>query len=116
SAERLLQAIGPEYASCRSPTQLCRQHNISPCPFLAAMANLTQSNDAISLRAKSTRASRDLKFDPCSGSCLRPRCLLWVKSRHRGTSNQCPLYPQKQTLELAREMSALCQKQTLHQI
>jgi hypothetical protein len=22
---------------------------------------------------------------------------LWVKSRHRGTSNQCPLYPQKRT-------------------
>jgi hypothetical protein len=25
---------------------------------------------------------------------------------------QCPLYPQEQTLELSREMSALCQKQT----
>jgi hypothetical protein len=28
-------------------------------------------------------------------------------------SEQCPLYPQKQTLELSRVMSALCQKQTL---
>src|SRR6516225_1963724 len=27
--------------------------------------------------------------------------------------NQCPLYPQKRTSELSREMSALCQKQTL---
>jgi hypothetical protein len=25
---------------------------------------------------------------------------------------QCPLYPQKQTLELGRAMSALCQKRT----
>jgi hypothetical protein len=32
------------------------------------------------------------------------------------TSNQCPPYPQKQTSELGREMSALCQKQTSHQI
>src|SRR5262249_55681705 len=43
------------------------------------------------------------------GSCL---CPLWVKSRHRGTSNRCPLYPQKRTLELSRGMSALCQKET----
>jgi hypothetical protein len=28
-------------------------------------------------------------------------------------SEQCPLYPQKQTLELSRVMSALCQKRTL---
>jgi len=40
------------------------------------------------------------------------RCPLWVKSRHRRTSNQCPLYPQKRTLELSGVMSALCQKQT----
>ena len=26
------------------------------------------------------------------------KCPLWVKSRHRGTSDQCPLYPQKRTL------------------
>jgi len=25
---------------------------------------------------------------------------LWVKSRHCGISNQCPLYPQKRTSEL----------------
>ena len=42
----------------------------------------------------------------------RRQCPLWVKSRHRGISNQCPLYPQKQTLELIRVMSALCQKRT----
>src|SRR5262249_11543789 len=43
-------------------------------------------------------------------------CPLWVKSRHCGISNQCPLYPQKRTLELSREMSALCQKQTWHDL
>ena len=32
--------------------------------------------------------------------------------QHRSTSNQCPLYPQKRTLELSHVMSALCQKQT----
>src|SRR6516225_1169339 len=36
------------------------------------------------------------------------RCPLWVKSRHSPTFGQCPLYPQKQTLGLSREMSALC--------
>src|SRR6516162_1549825 len=36
-------------------------------------------------------------------------CPLWVKSRHRVISSQCPLYPEKRTLELSREMSALCQ-------
>ena len=36
---------------------------------------------------------------------LTQECSLWVKSRHRGTSNQCPLYPQKRTLGLSREMS-----------
>ena len=39
-------------------------------------------------------------------------CPLWVKSRHRGTSNQCPLYPQKRTSRSATGMSALCQIQT----
>src|SRR5262249_46111178 len=29
-------------------------------------------------------------------------CPLWVKSRHRSTSSQCPLYPRKRTSELAR--------------
>ena len=40
------------------------------------------------------------------------QCLLWVKSGHRSTSIQCPLYPQKQTFIGAILMSALCQKQT----
>ena len=42
----------------------------------------------------------------------RTECPLWVKSRHRRKSGQCPLYPQKRTLELSRGMSALCQKRT----
>jgi hypothetical protein len=33
---------------------------------------------------------------------------------HGRMSNQCPLYPQKRTLELSRVMSALCQKQTFY--
>ena len=40
------------------------------------------------------------------------RCPLWVKSRHRRTSNQCPLYPQKRTSMSTIAMSALCQKRT----
>jgi hypothetical protein len=40
------------------------------------------------------------------------RCPLWVKSRHCGISNQCPLYPQKRTWLSTVVMSALCQKQT----
>src|SRR5262249_42860409 len=36
-------------------------------------------------------------------------CPLWIKSRHCTVSSRCPLYPQKQTLELSRLMSALCQ-------
>jgi hypothetical protein len=40
------------------------------------------------------------------------QCPLWVKSRHQGLSARCPLYPQKQTLELSREVAALCEKRT----
>src|SRR5215472_15158990 len=43
---------------------------------------------------------------------FRQTCSLWVKSRHRSASAQCPLYPQKRTSELSHGMSALCQKQT----
>jgi len=39
-------------------------------------------------------------------------CPLWVNNEHRGTSVQCPLYPQKRTLIERVGMSALCQKQT----
>src|SRR6516162_11414438 len=40
----------------------------------------------------------------CTPSCT---CPLWVKSRHHGVSNQCPLYPQKRTLRQRKQMSAL---------
>jgi len=40
------------------------------------------------------------------------RCPLWVKSKHRGTSNQCLLYPQKRTWSGTVMMSALYQKRT----
>src|SRR5262249_27485845 len=41
------------------------------------------------------------------------KCPLWVKSRHRKGSTECPLYPQKRTLKLeepgmGRLMSRLC--------
>src|SRR5262249_44012814 len=61
--------------------------------------------------AKRYRARTD------GGKLAQPReqlqCPLWVKSRHWGRRDRCPLYPQKQTLELSRVMSALCQKRTL---
>ena len=40
------------------------------------------------------------------------RCLTGVITGHFTTSGGCPLYPQKRTSELSREMSALCQKRT----
>src|SRR5215471_14146106 len=40
-------------------------------------------------------------------------CPLWVKSRHRKGSAECPLYPQKRTSELSRGMSAFDPKRTL---
>src|SRR6516162_9188569 len=43
------------------------------------------------------------------------QCPLWVISRHCAVSGRCPLYPQKQTSELSRGMSALCQKRTWDQ-
>src|SRR5215470_14511276 len=43
----------------------------------------------------------------CAAAIQNRSCPLWVKSRHCGTSNQCPLYPQKRTLILS-----LCQKRT----
>src|SRR5262249_34573379 len=45
-------------------------------------------------------------------STLRPRCPLWVKSRHMQCKRSCPLYPQKRTCALQLEMSALGQKRT----
>ena len=43
-------------------------------------------------------------------------CPLWVKSRHRGISNQCPLYPQKRTLEPARVLPSTQQLRQLGNI
>src|SRR6266576_4996395 len=40
-------------------------------------------------------------------------CPLWVKSGHRGSNLQCPLYPRKRTFAHAIRMSALRQKATL---
>ena len=48
----------------------------------------------------------------CAVAILSRSCPLWVISGHWSTSASCPLYPQKRTMELNREMSALCQKRT----
>src|SRR5262249_6036391 len=48
----------------------------------------------------------------CSTATSGTECPLWVKSRHWGTSDQCPRYPQKRTSVSAIAMSALCQKRT----
>ena len=47
-----------------------------------------------------------------SSAKLVARLPLWVKSVHSATSERCPLYPRKRTLELSHGMSALCQKRT----
>ena len=49
----------------------------------------------------------------CKAAIWSRECPLWVKSRHRRGSAECPLYPQKQTLIERVGMSALCQKRTL---
>jgi hypothetical protein len=44
----------------------------------------------------------------CTAAILSRSCPLWVKSGHRGVSNQCPLYPQERTSPTAawRPLSA----------
>ena len=37
----------------------------------------------------------------------------FMRSSSKLASAECPLYPQKRTLELSRVMSAFCQKRTL---
>src|SRR5215469_14410262 len=39
---------------------------------------------------------------------LSRSCPLWVKSRHRGISNQCPLYPQKRPKCASNRLCCLC--------
>src|SRR5262249_31165023 len=34
----------------------------------------------------------------CCTAAILSSCPLWVKSRHQGQLNECPLYPQKRTL------------------
>src|SRR5262245_33607633 len=69
------------------------------------MLRLDQRNRPVVNRP---RQNRDLR---CGISAVEPP--LWVNNGHRGGLNRCLLYPQKQTLELSRVMSALYQKQTL---
>jgi len=50
-------------------------------------------------------------FPPSLRMAIIPRIEwpLWVISGHRKVSSRCLLYTQKQTLELSRVTSALCQ-------
>src|SRR5215471_12010337 len=50
-------------------------------------------NDAITAGIPARRNGVRPSF--CVATILRTECPLWVKSGHRGTSNQCLLYPQK---------------------
>src|SRR6516164_4297218 len=51
-------------------------------------------------------------WELCSASQSRGSCPLWVKSGHRGTSNQCPLYPRKRTLDLDAKCPLCAQNRT----
>ena len=41
-----------------------------------------------------------------NASTLRPKCPLWVKSRHSQCKGTCPLCPRKRTLGVGSSMSA----------
>jgi hypothetical protein len=41
------------------------------------------------------------------------QCPLWVKNRHRVTSESCPFFPSKQIFVSVSGTSAMCQKQAL---
>src|SRR6516164_9559770 len=56
--------------------------------------------------------ARPLTTDSSNLLATHGRTIHWVKSRHRSTSNQCPLYPRKRTSLERVGMSALCQKRT----
>ena len=45
----------------------------------------------------------------CTATILNRRCPLWVKSRHRNRSAECPLYPRKRTSLRRSGTSVLCQ-------
>ena len=51
-------------------------------------------------------------FRPSFCTAIIPgiECPLWVKSRHQGISNQCPLYPRKRTFRTPSSMSVICSK------
>jgi len=64
-------------------------------------------------RLRKRIAANITKLHCASRQILTANVRFGSKSGHQGTFNQCPLCPQKQTLELSRAMSALCQKRTL---
>src|SRR6516162_5261873 len=51
-----------------------------------------------------------LQGSVCTAAIPSRRCPLWVKSRHQGISNQCPLYPRKRTFRTPSSMSVICSK------
>src|SRR5262249_21687343 len=44
----------------------------------------------------------------CAAAILSRSCPLWVKSRHFGMSDRCPLYPQKRTFLTSCDFTPLC--------
>ena len=57
--------------------------------------------------SRDLRPAESVRKRCCTTAIFRRRCPLWVKSGHRSTSAQCPLYPQKRTSLSAIAVSAL---------
>ena len=88
--------LGVIRRSARSPSRNVHEYSVGASPN----ANLTLLLGRVS-------------GSSCTAAILSRSCPLWVKSGHWGTSERCPLYPQKRTWISTAVMSALCQKQTL---
>src|SRR5215469_1560451 len=91
---------------CASAAQLHYRH----CPISEKIDVAEQPPAFHSVRysAYEFYASRQSR---CSAHRQAAECPLWVKSGHSRRFAQCPLYPQKQTSEQMRSMSAKCQNQ-----
>src|SRR5262249_45462638 len=79
---------------------------------VAAPISVMRSRRLIACPEAQTGHRAGSNWEVGSGQTEARKCPLWVKSRHRGTSSECPLYPQKQTSLNAVVTSALCLKQT----
>src|SRR5262249_9076875 len=98
----------------RGPLMFCDQLAVTPgfAPFAAIrrVGIVAVTGTERRITAGICERRNGIQGSVCTAAILSRSCPLWVKSRHRDISNQCPLYPQKRTLKLSRGMSALCQK------